>query len=468
MTADPAGTDPRGPDLADAELLSLLSRWLPQQRWYAGDVADDLAIESRSFVGDVDWSAIEHLIVVAPSAEGTHHRYQLWIGWRDQLPDRLSHSAIGAIGGRTCYDALFDGAVSHMMLEAIADDRALGEVNTHRQPDAVLDVGAPGLVIGAEQLNTSVVYGDSAILKVFRSLQPGSNPDLEVTLALHAAGSKHIADPLGWLDGSVAGVPTTLGLLTRFFANSAEGWAMATASVRDLMAEGDLHADEVGGDFAAEAHRLGHAVAAVHRDLASSFGSRTLDGSGLDTVIAEMEQAATRAAEQAPVLVEHLPKIRDVYAATREGGAGLTVQRIHGDLHLGQTLRTLTGWVIIDFEGEPSRTLDVRRGLQSPLKDVAGMLRSFDYAARMPLVAGQPDAQHIYRATEWAERNRAAFCAGYAEAAPNDPRDTLALLRAFELDKAVYEVLYEYAHRPTWVVVPMHAITTLTTSGATP
>jgi maltokinase len=96
------------------------------------------------------------------------------------------------------------------------------------------------------------------------------------------------------------------------------------------------------------------------------------------------------------------------------------------------------------------------------------MLRSFDYAARMPLVSGQPDAQHLYRATEWAERNRASFCAGYAEAAANDPRHTSALLRAFELDKAVYEVLYEYAHRPAWVLVPMHAITTLTTSGATP
>src|SRR6478609_2565704 len=104
MTVDPADTDPRGPDLADAELLSMLSRWLPQQRWFAGDVADDLSIESRAFVGDVDWAAVEHLVITAPAPGGTVGRYQLWLGWRDQLPDRLTHSAIGAIGGCSCYD----------------------------------------------------------------------------------------------------------------------------------------------------------------------------------------------------------------------------------------------------------------------------------------------------------------------------------------------------------------------------
>jgi maltokinase len=473
MSADPHGFDPAapapvpvGPDLADADLQPLLERWLPQQRWYAGDTAAGLTIESRQFVGDVDWAAVEHLVLGVPGTDGSMRRYQLWLGWRDHLPDRLGHSAIGAINGRTCYDALADRSISAMLLDAIAHEHTLGEVTAYHAPDAVLDVTAPGLVIGAEQSNTSVVYGDSAILKVFRSLQPGPNPDLEVSLALHAAGSTHIADPLGYLEGPVAGEPTTLALLTTFFANSAEGWAMATASVRDLMAEGDLHADEVGGDFAAEAHRLGHAVAAVHQDLADAFGTRTVDRAGLDALITEMESAATLAAEQAPVLADHLPAILSVFDHARDAGAGLVVQRIHGDLHLGQTLRTLTGWVIIDFEGEPSRSLEVRRGLQSPLKDVAGMLRSFDYAARMPLVSGQPDAQHVYRATEWAERNRAAFCAGYAEASATDPRQALPLLRAFELDKAVYEVLYESAHRPTWVVVPMHAITTLTSPGA--
>jgi maltokinase len=114
--------------------------------------------------------------------------------------------------------------------------------------------------MGAEQSNTSVVYGEQYILKLFRRLQPGTNPDLEVTRALADAGSPHIAAPLGWIEGDVGGQATTLAMLQCFQRSATEGWAMATASVRDLFAEGDLHADEVGGDFAAESERLGHAT----------------------------------------------------------------------------------------------------------------------------------------------------------------------------------------------------------------
>ncbi len=212
MTADPAGTDPRGPDLADAELLALLARWLPLQRWYAGDVADDLSIESRSICRGRRRGRVEHLVIAAP------------VGRRDPPPLPALARLAGPVarparsqrhrrrrGAHLLRRPVRRGGVA-LVLEAIANDRALGDVNTHLQPDADLDVTAPGLVIGAEQSNTSVVYGDSAILKVFRSLQPGPNPDLEVHRgAAHRRVDAH-RGPAGLsLEGPVAGVPTTLG-----------------------------------------------------------------------------------------------------------------------------------------------------------------------------------------------------------------------------------------------------------------
>ena len=448
----------------ELELIPALTAWLPLQRWYAGTTADGVTVRSRQqVVADQDGASVEHLVLGVPDpTTGELRRYQVWLGLRGELPDKLGHARIGHLGDRVAYDALHDRALSSLLIGAIADSARLGGIQAVAEPGAVIDRTAPGLVTSAEQSNTSIIYGDSAILKVFRLLQPGPNPDVELTEALHRAGSTHIAPPLGELDGEIDGEPTTLALLTTFFANSAEGWSMATASVRDLMAEGDLHADEVGGDFAAESYRLGRAVAEVHATLAAQFGTEMLDGDRVAAVWREATTAAEQAAAVVPMLAPYLDDIRSVYDAATASAAGMIVQRIHGDLHLGQVLRTLTGWAIIDFEGEPAKPLAYRRQFHSPLRDIAGMLRSYDYAARMPLVTGSADTQHTYRAAEWAKRNRQSFCDGYVAFAAVNPLHAGPLLRAFELDKAVYEVVYEHGHRPSWVPVPMHAITSLT------
>jgi maltokinase len=263
------------------------------------------------------------------------------------------------------------------------------------------------------------------------------------------------------MHGAISDQPVVFGLLQRFLSDAVEGWAMATASVRDLMAEADLYAGEVGGDFAGEAQRLGNAVATVHSHLRIAFGVRMAEADQIAETVRGMHDRLDATVAAVPALEPYIPAIRAAYDEALRSTSRMAVQNIHGDLHLGQTLRTTANWVLIDFEGEPAALPAERTALASPLRDVAGMLRSFDYAAHALALGQGEDRQRAVRAREWAERNRTAFCAGYAESG-SDPAEQAVWTRAFELDKAVYEVGYEHHNRPDWLPIPLAAITRLT------
>ena len=460
------------PPATREQLEGLLREWLPQQRWFAGKdrgaKAVHLHTERTLLAGD---PALLHLLVQVEQNPPTDDdlgatvaaphttTYQLMLGVRDELPAHLERAAIGRLRDiGTVYDASQDHDLMHLVLGWVADATTRNDIVFCREPGATIDRQAASLALGGEQSNTSIVFGEQTIMKLFRIIVPGLNPDLEVTRALTEMGNVHVAALQGWIESDVGGANSTLGLLQDFLRTGSDGWALALTSVRDLFAEGDLHAEEVGGDFAAESERLGMATADVHSAMALALPTSIADPAALESLAQSMRHRLETAKVAVPELADHAAKIAAIFDALAHTREPMALQRVHGDFHLGQVMRTDNGWVLLDFEGEPGAPIAARTALSSPLRDVAGMLRSFDYASRY-LLADQPGATQLeYRAAEWADRNRDAFCTGYAKGAGRDPRDDDVLLRAFELDKAVYEVAYEARNRPSWVRIPLGSI----------
>ncbi|MFC9243398.1 maltokinase [Streptomyces sp. NPDC057136] len=441
-----------------SSLAPLLHAWLPGQRWFAGkgQPVTRFSLVSATEILPVSSAGtgpgLLHLLVRAHQpglpANAPGDCYQLLLGVRAMLPPRLAAARIGRLqdgplAGLTVYEGLHDPRVAELLLERFRRPGPLGPIRFDQA--TAIPAGLAPRVLDAEQSNSSLVYGDAYILKIFRRVFPGTNPDLELPLALTREGCRRVPAPVAWFEAT-APQPVTLGVLQPFLRGARDGWQLA------------LGALAAGRDFVPEAHALGRATAEVHIALAAALPTPALRRSQTRQLVDGMTERLAAAARAVPALVPYVPGLRtafDAVAALGHEDTGWAVQRVHGDLHLGQTLRAEDGfWSLIDFEGEPARPLPERRRPQPPVRDVAGMLRSFDYAAR----------SHRPWNDEWAARCRAAYCEGYAQASGSDPRGEPELLRAYETDKAVYEVLYEARNRPDWLPVPMAAIQRLATA----
>jgi len=449
-----------------------LHAYLSGARWFGG--------KGRSFTvsdvhrlgtipGRAEPPVVVDLVELSYDDDGSVELYQLPLVLASDPDTQLDNAFVGwwedpDHGWVHAYDAVHDRDAMSLFLAAIAAAAVTDGLTFVRLPGHELDLDATPALFSGEQSNSSVLFGEDSVLKVFRKITRGENPDITTHRVLTEAGSPYVAALYGWIEATADdGSPVHLAMLQQFLRTASDGWEIALASVRDLFSEADLHADEVGGDFAAESARLGTALAEVHEQLRESFGVDTVDASG---VAEQMSARLDRAIEVVPELAEHADRLRGAYSALA-GVGEIAVQRIHADLHLGQTLRTIKGWKLVDFEGEPAKPLAERMLPDSPWRDVAGMLRSFDYAPHAmarSLPEDDPDvaAQRDHRAEEWAARNKDAFLTAYA--VPSTGSGTAlsheegVLIAAYVADKTVYECVYEARNRPSWLPIPLAAV----------
>lgn len=422
--------------------LGLLLDWVANQRWFAAHPPAELAAALTEVASagiedglDVGWWILELgestsrarlLLAIACCRGAAPVEDAIRIGetsWFDALshPTTAAH-ALGMLGGsgRAGVDAVW------------LDDLPL----------SLSDLRTTAV----DQSNTSI-HTPEHVLKVFRRLRSGRNPEIEIGRALRSANSVHVAPFCGWATiATPRGTYDVLAVHGRI--DGADGFALAIADAqRFVRGEDELH-------FPGAAYELGIALGAVHADLAAAFGEQTVPAYGAELSRRLLERL--NALDDVVALAPFLPSAKVIFADLASSSARVPVHRIHGDLHLGQTLFTDDGWRFIDFEGEPRRKFAERTAPDTGLRDVAGMLRSFDYAARWNGGATAVPG-------EWRSRVAGMFLEGYHLQRP----DAVApdLLDALVLDKALYEVAYETAYRPQRVSIPLAAVAAICGNG---
>jgi maltokinase len=454
--------------MASVDLAALdeekLADWLLDRRWFGSKARDVASIHVLDVVSVHDGPpALSSALVEARYPGGTHDVYQLLLGVGSNGGD---DAVIDDVRGVTVYDAFADPRACELLGGLLREGAELHGEHARVEFHWLEGVepprpGAAVRPIGAEQSNTSIVFDDKLVLKAFRRVEAGDNPELEMLRFLSERDFPHVAELGGWYQYEGELMDATFGVVQRFVPNARDGWELAL--------------DELGDDperFVTRLRDLGAVIGRMHTVLASdptdpAFAPEEPSDESLALLTATIDEEIESLFLELPEIdavapiAGHAAEVRDRLQLLSHVGARGKLIRTHGDLHLGQTMLGDEGWVVLDFEGEPARPLLERRRKRSPLRDVAGMLRSFAYAA------SASELQRGLTAPEgWEERARESFLAGYLEAVdsglmpPGEP-PTRTMLSIFELEKAVYELRYELNNRPDWVGIPVAGIARL-------
>jgi maltokinase len=439
-----------------------LRDWVAHQRWYASKSRSIAGLEIVESLTLRDDPLLLLALVQTRFATGTHELYQLPLGLRP-LSEVDAPDSIARGEEWTVYDALGDPAQARELLRRMEyneeTETADGRFNFYKTDGLATSADeATVRLMGVEQSNSSIVFDDELVLKVFRKLEPGVNPELEMLRFLTEHHFPNIAPLHGWYEYGGMALSTTLGVAQTFFPDARGGWELALEGIESSP---DRFLERLGS--------LGTVTAALHNVLGSdaadpAFSPEEPSQEALSLLTATVDEDIERIFVRLPDDDRLAPiagrgqDVRERLAARAQIGITGRVIRTHGDYHLGQTLHTPRGWVIIDFEGEPARSLPERRQKRSPLRDVASMLRSFAYVTSAVRMLHDHDPPEDFE-----QRARETFLEHYIEHAdptllPAGEAAIANLLSIYELEKAIYELRYELDNRPDWIEIPVAGI----------
>jgi maltokinase len=422
-----------------------LCGWISEQRWYA---SKSRSISSAHVVESIPLRENPLLVLALVQtrfATGTHELYQLLSSETEPDAVRSDPSAASELLRRIAVGEEIDTDEGHFSFQTV---------------DSFHDVeeGSSVRVVGVEQSNSSLVFDERIVLKLIRKLEPGINPELEVLRFLTANEFPYIAALEGWYSYEGQALAATLGVAQTFIPDAIDGWELA---LQEIVSDPER--------FLGRLADLGRVTAELHNVLASDAGDPAFSpeepsNEALSLLTATVDEDIERIFVRLPQTDAVAPiagrgqDVRERLVARAQLGSSGRIIRTHGDFHLGQTLSTPGGWVLIDFEGEPARPLPERRQKRSPLRDVAGMLRSFAYVTSAVGLQQGRTAPHDFEL-----RSREQFLSNYFQhidpsLLPSGEAQVSNLLSIFELEKAIYELQYELDNRPDWVTIPVAGI----------